>query len=354
MEERLRKRCNYHIHIAHKIKRWRSESIMQYRQLGSSELHVSEISFGTWAIGGSWGNTSDAESLAALAAAMDAGVNFFDTADVYGDGRSERLLARATKGKEDSIYIATKFCRAGDIHDPATYSEAAVRAYCEASLKRLERERIDLYQIHCPPLAILKDGSVFGVLDKLKAEGKIREYGVSVESVEEGLYCLEQPNVRALQIIFNIFRQKPLESLLDEAHRKGVGILVRLPLASGLLTGKFTNTSTFEADDHRRFNENGEQFNVGETFAGLGFSKGVELAEHLRWIAEGRDNMTRASLRWLLDHVAVTCVIPGFRNVRQVEDNLAAMNVPSFSDEEMERLRVFYQEQVHPHIRGSY
>lgn len=327
---------------------------MFYRQLGSSELQVSEISFGTWAIGGSWGSVNDKESLLALEAAMEAGVNFFDTADVYGDGHSERLLAQATKGREDEIHVATKFCRAGDIHDPATYSETAVRAYCEASLKRLERERIDLYQIHCPPLSILQEGSVFRVLDQLQSEGKIRHYGVSVESVEEGLLCLEQPNVRSLQVIFNLFRQKPLEHLLDEAHRRGVGILVRLPLASGLLTGKFTAQSTFEADDHRRYNENGEQFNVGETFAGLGFTKGVELAEQLRWIAEGRGNMTRASLRWLLDHEAVTCVIPGFRNVRQVEDNLAALSVPSFTVAERERLATFYREQVHPYIRGSY
>ncbi|MUT65148.1 aldo/keto reductase [Paenibacillus sp. NEAU-GSW1] len=325
---------------------------MKYRQLG--DLQVSEISFGTWAIGGSWGKVDDKQSLLALDAAMEAGVNFFDTADVYGDGHSERLLAQATKGREDKIHIATKFCRAGDIHDPATYSEASVRAYCEASLKRLERERLDLYQIHCPPLSILKEGHVFGVLDKLVEEGKVRHYGVSVESVEEGLFCLEQPNVRALQVIVNIFRQKPLEQLLGEAKRRGVAILVRLPLASGLLTGKFTPQSTFEEGDHRRFNENGEQFNVGETFAGLGFAKGVELAEQLRWIAEGRESMTRAALRWLLDQEGVTCVIPGFRNVGQVEDNLAALNVPSFTSAEQQRLRQFYEEQVKPFIRGSY
>lgn len=319
-------------------------------------MRISEISFGTWAIGGSWGSKDDAESLRALEAAMDAGVNFFDTADVYGDGHSEQLLAQATRGKEDQIYIATKFCRAGDIHDPATYSEASVRKYLEGSLSRIGRERIDLYQIHCPPMSILRDGSVFGVLDKLKEEGKIREYGVSVESVEEGLYCLEQQNVRALQVIFNLFRQKPAERLLGDAHEKGVGILVRLPLASGLLTGKFAGASAaaFEEDDHRRFNENGEMFNVGETFAGLGFAKGVELAEQLRWIEVGRNNMTRASLRWLLDHEAITCVIPGFKNERQVRDNLAALHVQPFSDDEMDRIREFYKEHVHAHIRGSY
>ncbi|WP_248927883.1 aldo/keto reductase [Paenibacillus hamazuiensis] len=327
---------------------------MNYRRLGNTDLQVSEISFGTWAIGGSWGKVNDAESLRALQQAMEKGVNFFDTADVYGDGHSEQLLAQATKGKEDEIYIATKFCRAGDIHHPDTYSEQQVRAYCEASLKRLNRERIDLYQIHCPPPAILKDGRIFEVLDKLQQEGKIRYYGVSVESVEEGLVCLEQPNVKALQVILNIFRQKPLEQLLPEAKAKGVGILARLPLASGLLTGKFSAQTSFEPEDHRSFNRNGESFNVGETFAGLEFERGVALSRGLQWIAEGRGNMTRAALRWLLDLPEVTCVIPGFKNVAQVEDNLAAQDVPSFSPEERRRLEEFYRSEVHPHIRGAY
>lgn len=327
---------------------------MNYRPLGKTGINVSEISFGTWAIGGSWGQTDERESLRALDKAMDEGVNFFDTADVYGDGKSERLLAQATKGKEDRVHIATKFCRAGDIHDPATYSEMRVRDWCEASLKRLNRETIDLYQIHCPPLAILMEGSVFGVLDKLQAEGKIRAYGVSVESVEEGLFCLEKSGVQALQIIYNIFRQKPLAELLPKAQEHGVGLLVRLPLASGLLTGKFTGDTKFEAEDHRNFNRDGQQFNVGETFAGLPFEKGVELSRELAWIAEGRESMTRAALRWILDQPEITCVIPGFKNVRQVEDNLAAQDVPAFNTEELDRLRAFYAERVHSHIRGSY
>ncbi|GGF92690.1 aldo/keto reductase [Paenibacillus abyssi] len=327
---------------------------MNYRKLGSSDLSVSEISFGTWAIGGSWGTVNDKDSLYALEQAMEAGVNFFDTADVYGAGHSEELLAQATKGKEDQIHIATKFCRSADIHDPAVYSMDSVRAFCEASLKRLQRERIDLYQIHCPPIEILRDGAVFEVLDKLKEEGKIREYGVSVESVQEGLLCLQYPNVRALQVIYNLFRQKPAEELFPKAHAQGVGILVRLPLASGLLTGKFTEQSAFEAEDHRNFNQNGESFNVGETFAGLPFNKGVELSRSLGWIAEGRTNMTRASLRWILDNPNLTCVIPGFKNAAQVEDNLGALAVSSFTDEEHARLRKFYEDEVLEHIRGSY
>lgn len=326
---------------------------MNYRQFGNTELKVSEVSFGTWAIGGDWGTSRDEDGLKGLALAMEQGVNFFDTADVYGSGHAEELLAKATKGKADSIHIATKFCRFGDIHDPENYTEQKVREYCEQSLKRLQRERIDLYQIHCPPIEIMRDGSIFTVLDKLKQEGKIRHYGVSVETIEEGLLCMKSPGVKALQVIFNLFRQQPAEILLPQAQAKGVGILVRLPLASGLLTGKFKENSTFQANDHRNFNANGEQFNVGETFAGLPFVKGVELARELEWIADGRDNMARASMRWILDHPAVTCVIPGFKNEAQVEDNLATLNVPSFTAEEMDRLSAFYKNQVAPFIRGG-
>ncbi|MFS0726573.1 aldo/keto reductase [Paenibacillus sp. 1P07SE] len=327
---------------------------MNYRQLGRTGLQVSEVSFGTWAIGGSWGATDDQESLRALETAIDEGVNFFDTADVYGDGHSERLLAQATKGKEDRVHIATKFCRRGDIHDPATYAEEQVRAYCEDSLRNLQREAIDLYQVHCPPQAVLEDGRVFEVLDKLQSEGKIRAYGVSVESAEEGLICLRYPGVQALQVIFNLLRQKPLAELFPKAHAHGVGILVRLPLASGLLTGKFTKESRFEPDDHRSFNRNGESFNVGETFAGLPFEKGVELADELRWIAEGRGTMARAAQRWILDSPEISCIIPGFKNKAQLQENLLTLDTPGFSTEEQERLQRFYSEQVAPHIRGPY
>lgn len=327
---------------------------MNYRELGNTGMKISEVSFGTWAIGGSWGKTTDAESLSALDYAIDQGVNFFDTADVYGDGHSEKLLAKATKGKEDDIYIATKFCRQGDIHAAETYSYEQVKAYCEASLRRLERDRIDLYQIHCPATQILEDGNVFHVLDRLQEEGKIRHYGVSVESVEEGLMCLKHSNVKSLQVIFNLFRQKPAEELFEQARAQGVGIIVRLPLASGLLTGKFKQSDTFEEDDHRNFNNDGNAFNVGETFAGLGFQKGVELADQLKWIADGRGSMAEASLRWILDHPDVTTIIPGFKNTKQVRQNLQALHTPSFSKEEQERINDFYHNEVKQHIRGIY
>lgn len=327
---------------------------MKFRRLGNTDLRVSEISFGTWAIGGSWGKTDDQESLRALDRAIGSGVNFFDTADVYGDGHAEQLLAKATKGKEDEIHIATKFCRAGDIFDPETYSKKAVRAFCEKSLKRLERERIDLYQIHCPPLEIIQDGRVFEVLDKLQQEGKIRYYGVSVETVEEGLVAMQNPDVRALQVIFNLFRQKPLYELFPTAKEKGVGILARVPLASGLLTGKFKKDTHFEESDHRNFNRDGQAFNVGETFAGLDFNKGVELSEQLKWIADGRGNMTRAALKWILESDVISCVIPGFKNVKQVEDNLAALDVSSYKEDDLLKLREFYLAEVKENIRGPY
>lgn len=326
---------------------------MLYRQLGNTDLNVSGVSFGTWAIGGgSWGFVDRAEGMQGLYKAMDEGVNLFDTADIYG--RSEEMVGEATRGREDEIYIATKFGRGEDPNDPATYTEEAVRRFCEASLQRIGRETIDLYQIHCPPLHIIEQGDVFEVLDKLQQEGKIRHYGVSVESVEEGLAALQYPGVRALQVIFNIFRQKPLEELFPQAHGQGVGILARLPLASGLLTGKFTVDSTFPEEDHRNYNRDGQQFNVGETFAGLPFELGVRLADELDWIAEGRESMVAAALRWILSFESVTCAIPGFKNVRQVEQNVQAARVPPFSDDELERLATFYREQVHANIRGIY
>lgn len=327
---------------------------MEYRDLGSTGLKVSALSFGTWAIGGSWGDVGEQEALTGLQAAIDAGVNFFDTADVYGDGRAERLIGQATKGKETEIHVATKFCRAADVMDRNTYSEKSVRTFCEGSLRRLGRDSIDLYQIHCPPHFILQEGIVFEVLEKLKEEGKIRFYGVSVESVDEGHTALNYTGVSALQVIFNIFRQKPLENLFPRAAEQGVGILARVPLASGLLTGKFTQTTQFDHEDHRNFNRDGQAFNVGETFAGLPFEVGVSLAQELHWIAERRGNMTRAALRWILDQPGITCAIPGFKTQTQVEDNLAAMQVSSFTEEELEKLRSFYHDQVKDQIRGSY
>lgn len=331
---------------------------VRYRQLGTAGFAVSEVSFGTWAIGGSWGQVAERDALEGLAAAIDAGVNFLDTADVYGGGRAERLIAQATRGREEAVRVASKFCRAGDIADPATYSHERVRAWCEESLHRLGRERIDLYQIHCPPTAILRDGAVFDVLARLRAAGKIAAAGVSVESVEQGLLCLPSPGrdtgVRALQVILNVFRQKPVAELLPRAAEAGVGILARLPLASGLLTGKFTGRETFPEDDHRNFNRDGQRFNVGETFAGLPFATGAALAGEVAWMADDRGSMAAAAMRWVLDQPGVSCVIPGFRHAAQVRENLRAAQVPSFDPQQLRRLRLWHDERVAPHIRGPY
>lgn len=327
---------------------------MKYNRMGQTDLMVSELGFGTWAIGSDWGSKRDEDSLKGLAAAIEAGVNFFDTSDVYGQGHSEELLAKATKGKEDKIHIATKFSRLGDINNPENYSEKQVRNYLEDSLRRLDRDTIDLYQVHCAPFEMLKNTDLFNILDKLKAEGKIRYYGVSVESIEEGLFVLEHTNASALQVIFNVLRQKPLKELFPQAQEKGVGIIARVPLASGLLTGKFNKEHQFSEEDHRNFNKDGEAFNVGETFSGLPFDKGVEFAEQLSWIGNDRISMTQAALKWVMQQEGVTTVIPGFKNESQVKDNLKSIEVKAFTDQELKRLEDFYWNEVHEYIRGKY
>jgi aryl-alcohol dehydrogenase-like predicted oxidoreductase len=324
---------------------------VRYRPLGDTGLEASEVSFGTWALGAEWGPVDRDAGVAGLRRAVEGGVNLFDTADVYGRGRSEELLGEVF-GDRDDVLIATKFCRWTDASDPATYTWKSISSFCEASLRRLRRERIDLYQIHCPPTGILERGEVFDHLERLQSEGKIRFAGVSVESAEQGRICLRYPSVRALQVIFNLFRQNLVDELFPHALRRRVGLLARVPLASGLLTGKFTQDTTFPADDHRTFNREGAAFNVGETFAGLAFPVGVELADELRWIAVRRGSMAAAALRWILDHEAVTCAIPGFKNVSQVEQSLSAADVRPFGEAERERLADFYRERVRPAIRG--
>ncbi|NMP21414.1 aldo/keto reductase [Sulfobacillus harzensis] len=327
---------------------------MQRRTLGKTGYQISEMGLGTWAIGGSWGQVVDRDrALHGLAYAADQGVNFFDTADVYGDGRAEELLGAIFHQRPD-ILIATKFCRRGDIQDSATYRYDTVKRYLTDSLRRLQRDAVDLYQIHCPPTWVIEQGDVFDVLDRLQDEGLVRHYGVSVETIHEGLIAMNYPRVASLQVIFNVLRQKPVADLFPKASAKNVGILARVPLASGLLTGKFRPTDTFPDADHRNFNQNGEAFNVGETFSGLPFQKGVELVDDIRWMATGRGTLAAAALRWILDQPAVTSVIPGFKNIDQVQQNLAAADAPSFSTEELDRLSAFYRRSVEPWIRGPY
>jgi len=321
---------------------------MRYRALGRTGWQVSEVSFGAWAIGGSWGPVRDEESLAALNQAVDCGVNFIDTADVYGDGRSERLLARIKRERREEIRIATKAGRRLSPHTAAGYSAKNLAAFIEDSLRNLSADCLDLVQLHCPPTEVYYRPEVFGALDDLAKAGKIRFYGVSVETVEEALKAIEFPNVQTVQIIFNCFRQRPAELFFAEAQRRGVGILARVPLASGLLSGKLSRQSQFAADDHRNFNRHGEQFDVGETFSGVDFDAALEAVEEIRPLLPPGVSMAAFALRWILMHDAVSCAIPGGKRPAQVAENCAASDLPPLTAGAMEAIRRIYDARIRP------
>ena len=327
---------------------------MKTRSFGNTGRSVGEVGLGTWQIGGNWGDVTDEVALETLRAAVDAGTTLFDTADVYGSGRSETLIGKFLKETKAPVYVATKLGRFDPPGWPANFTRAAIRTHTEASLKRLGVETLELTQLHCIPLAALQQGEVFEHLRELKREGKIRDFGVSVESMEEALLCVQQEGVASLQIIFNLFRQKPIQVLFEEAKRRHTAILVRLPLASGLLGGKMTKATAFSADDHRNFNRDGQAFNVGETFAGLPFTKGVELADTLKTYAPAGVTLAQMALRWCLDFEAVSAIIPGARNPEQVRANAAASALPPLSPELHARLADFYTREVASHIRGPY
>jgi len=321
---------------------------MKYRTLGRTGWKVSEISFGAWAIGGAWGDVSDAESLAALHAALDGGVNFFDTADVYGDGRSERLLAKLRKERKEKFYIATKAGRRLPQQTPEGYSRKNLTAWINRSLKNLKTDSLDLLQLHCPPTGVYYMPEVFGILDDLVKAGKLQHYGVSVEKVEEALKAIEFPEVKTVQIIFNIFRQRPSELFFAEAQRRKVGILARVPLASGMLSGKLNRASTFAKDDHRGFNRHGEAFDRGETFAGVDFETGLRAVEELKKLVPKNATLAQLALRWILEFPAVTCAIPGGKRPSQVADNLAASDLPPLSASTMKKIRALYDAEIKP------
>jgi len=338
-------------------------SAMNTRTFGKTGRDVSEVGLGCWQLGGTeWGEVSDQAAMGILDAAVASGVTFSDTADIYGRGRSETLIGRflAECRLRDRIFIATKLGRHRGY--PDDYSLDLLRSCTEDSLKRLGVEAIDLTQLHCVPPQWLERGDIFGWLETLQAEGKIKAWGASVESMGEALVCLEHPGLASLQIIFNIFRQKPIEMLFDDALEKNVALIVRLPLASGLLAGKFTRKTTFQEKDHRNFNRDGDYFNVGETFAGLPFAKGVELADALKPYAaayaeeidQPEVTMAMWSQRWILDYEAVSVVIPGGTKAKQIRDNAAASDLPPLGDAVHEELRMFYVNNVKEHIRGVY
>ncbi len=324
---------------------------MQYRTLGRTGWNVSTISFGAWAIGGTWGKVDDEESIQTLHAALDAGVNFIDTADVYGDGRSERLLARLRRERpSDPFYIATKAGRRLNPHVASGYTRENLTAFIERSLKNLEAETLDLVQLHCPPPAVYYMPEVFGIMDDLVQQGKIQHYGVSVEKVEEALKSIEYPNVKTVQIIFNMFRQRPAGLFFREAKARNIGILARVPLASGLLTGKLTAATQFEADDHRTFNRDGAGFDKGETFSGVPYQTGLDAVAELHPLLPPNWTMPQFALRWILMFDAITCAIPGGKRPSQVQDNVRAADLPPLSDEVMAKIEGIYQKYIFVHV----
>src|SRR5689334_10956204 len=312
---------------------------MNYRDLGRTGWKVSDISFGAWAIGGSWGSVDDTESLAALNAAIDCGVNFIDTADVYGMGRSERLIAQLKRERKSEIIVATKSGRRLSPHTADGYNERNLTGFIEDSLRNLATDCLDLVQLHCPPADVYYRPEVFDALDRLAAAGKLRYYGVSVERVEEALKAIEYPNVQTVQIIFNCFRQRPAGLFFEQAARKRVGILARVPLASGLLSGKLGRDSQFAADDHRQFNRHGEAFDRGETFSGVDYETGLAAVEELRALVPAGATMAQLALRWILMFPEVTAAIPGAKNVQQTEDNIHAAALPPLTPEQMATVR---------------
>ena len=324
---------------------------MNYREFGRTGRSVSEIGFGAWAIGGSWGDVSEADAQAALNAALDAGTTFIDTADVYGDGRSEKIIADVLKARGgERPFVATKAGRRLSPHISEGYNKDNLTMFVERSLKNLATDCLDLVQLHCPPTEVYYRPDVFEAMESLIKAGKIRNYGVSVEKVEEGLKAIEYPGVASVQIIYNIFRQRPADLFFREAKRKGVAVIVRVPLASGLLTGKMNAQTTFAADDHRAFKRNGEAFDKGETFSGVPYEVALEVVEDIRRVVPGDVTMAQFALRWILMNEAVSTVIPGAKNADQANGNASASGIKEISPSTMEQLKAIYENRIAPHV----
>ncbi|GCF06495.1 aldo/keto reductase [Dictyobacter arantiisoli] len=325
---------------------------MQYRSFGRTGWNASEIGFGTWGIGGdAWGNTDDSDGLKALHTAIDEGVNFIDTADVYGDGHSEQLVAQVRKARSEPLFIATKAGRRLNPHTATGYNNVQnLTGFVERSLRNLEVEALDLLQLHCPPSEVYDMPEVFGILDGLVQQGKLRHYGVSVERVDEAMKAIQYPNVKSVQIIFNIFRLKPAEAFFAAAKQQDVAIIVRVPLASGLLTGKFTIDSKFAANDHRNYNRHGESFDQGETFSGVDYETGLQAVEELRTLVPEGMTLAQFALRWILMFPEVSTIIPGAKNPQQATDNDATSNLPPLSEETMRRIQTLYDTRIRAQV----
>ena len=328
---------------------------MEYRPLGRTGWNISEIGFGAWGIGGdAWGNTDDTTSIAALHRAIDLGVNFIDTADVYGDGRSEQLIARTRKLRSEQLIVATKAGRRLNPHVAGGYNRQNLTSFVERSLLNLETDALDLLQLHCPPSEVYDMPEVFGILDDLTQQGKIRFYGVSVERVDEALKAITYPHVQSVQIIFNMFRLKPAEQFFAAARERGVGILARVPLASGMLTGKFRTQTQFAQNDYRNYNRHGEAFDQGETFSGVDYDSGLQAVEQLRPLVPPGASMAQFALRWILMFPEVTAAIPGAKTPQQAEDNAQAAELPPLSEETMQKVREVYDTYIRAQVQDRW
>jgi len=328
---------------------------MKYRKLGKTNLEVSEISLGTWQVGGKWGepfSPENAEKI--LNAAIDGEVNFIDTADVYGDGESEKAVGRVVRSRSERVYVATKCGRRLSPHVNESYTPAALRKFVEDSLANTGLETLDLIQLHCPPTDVYYRPEIFELFDRLKTEGKIQNIGVSVEKVEEALKAIEFPHVTTVQIIFNMFRERPAELFFREAQRRDIGVIVRVPLASGLLTGKFRPETHFAPDDHRNFNRNGEAFDKGETFAGLDYQAGLAAVEELKQLFPDQENLAPVALRWILMFSAVSCIIPGASKPSQLSSNLQAVDIPELTPEQQEGVKAIYDARIKPLVHYTW
>jgi len=328
---------------------------MKYRRLGSTGYEVSEIGFGAWAIGADWGSVDDATAMAALNAAVDAGVTFIDTADVYGDGRSERFVAQLVKERSDvDLVVATKAGRRLDPHTADGYTGANIEAFIDRSLVNLDTDSLDLVQLHCPPTDVYYDPGMFASLDAMKAKGKIKHYGVSVERVEEAMKAIEYPGVETVQIIFNMFRQRPAERFFDLAVAGDIGVIVRVPLASGLLTGKMRADTEFSPDDHRNYNRHGEAFDVGETFAGVSYDTGLGAVAELGEVCPDEFTMAQFALKWILMHDAVSTAIPGAKNPEQAVANAAASGLDALDEATMAAVADLYERSIKPEVHARW
>ena len=326
---------------------------LESRPFGGGRIPVSAVGFGAWAIGGSWGKVDDPTSADALHRALDRGVTFFDTADVYGDGHSEELVGRVCRGRP-GVFIATKAGRRLPAQTVDGYTRDNLTAWIDRSRRNLGMETLDLVQLHCPPTALYQTDRVFLLLDEFVAQGRIRAYGVSVEKIEEATLALQHPGVQSIQIIFNLFRQRPADEFFKAARKRGVAVIARVPLASGLLTGRITAATTFPRDDHRNFNLRGEAFDVGETFSGVPLEAGLQAVEALRPLVPATSTLAQFALRWILSHEAVTTVIPGCRTPAQVDDNVAALRLPAPDARAMKVCRQVYDDQIRRHVHAKW